>query len=145
MQTSCASACSGQGPGGAHRAGPSLKRAMPARTPPPSHQGRAGCAYSLTGVTFGFCDTHSAGPGLMALCRELQLSKQKMPCPVLMERIILRPEPSSRPLQLLCRSVLPIKQLANEKTLLPEGGLGGALLPLLCFCFGFLNKQSKLI
>lgn len=63
--------------------------------------------------------THAAGPGLMALCRELQLSKQKMPCPVLMERIILRPEPSSRPLQLLCRSVLPIKQLANEKTLLP--------------------------
>lgn len=95
------------------------------RMPPPSHQGRAGYAYSLTGVTFGFCSTHTTGLGLMALCRELQLSKQKMPCPVLMEHIIMRPKPSSRPLQLLCRSVLPIKQLANEKTLLPRGGLWG--------------------
>lgn len=86
---------------------------------PPSHQGRASCAYSLAGVTFGFCSTSAVGLGLMALCRVLQLSKQKMPCPVLMEHIIPRPQPSSRPLQLLCRSVLPIKQLANEKTLLP--------------------------
>lgn len=53
-----------------------------------------------------------------------------------MEHIILRPKPSSRPLQLLCRSVLPIKQLANEKTLLPEGH-PGVLLQLLCFALGF--------
>lgn len=143
MQTSCASACFGQSPGGAHGAGPSLKRAVPTGCPP-SHQGRAGCAYSLTGVTFAFCNTHAVGPALMALCRELQLSKQKMPCPVLMEHIILRPKPSSRPLQLLCRSVLPIKQLANEKTLLPWGGLGG-FVAVAVLCFGFLNKQSKLI
>lgn len=86
---------------------------------PPSFQGRASCAYSLTGLTFGFCSRSTVGLGLMALCRVLQLSKQKMSCPTLMEHIILRPQPSSRPLQLLCRSVLPIKQLANEKTLLP--------------------------
>jgi hypothetical protein len=85
--------------------------------------GLAGCAYRLTGVTFGFCSTHTIGLGLIALCRELQLSKQKMPCPVLMEHIIPRPTPSSRPLQLLCRSVLPIKQLVNEKTLLSRGDL----------------------
>lgn len=100
-----------------------LREGNASRMSPPSHQGRAGYAYSLTGVTFGFCSTHTIGLGLMALCRELQLSKQKMPCPVLMEHIIMRPKPSCRPLQLLCRSVLPIKQLANEKTLLPRGGL----------------------
>lgn len=63
----------------AHRAGPSPGRAVPAGCPLhlPPHWGRAGCTYRLTGVTFGFCSTHAVGPGLMALCRELQLSKQE--------------------------------------------------------------------
>lgn len=58
-----------------------LREGDASRMPLPYYSGKAGCAYSPTGVTFGFCNTHAVGLGLMALCKELQLSKQKMPCP----------------------------------------------------------------
>lgn len=108
--------------------------------PLPWTRGRGWLHQQMTSVTFGFCSAHTFGLGLMALCRELQLSKQKNALPCSNGSHYSKAQAFIWAPAAALQVRLPIKQLANEKTLLPGGGLWAfccSCCPLLWIVFAF--------